>query len=92
MKYILILLTLLATNASANNDVIIFGGIFAYNNDIELDTNLLSPNGYFGIKVSHAIDNTITISTGIKHESSIPYKEINSGFDGVFFELEFKIN
>ncbi len=89
-----IFLMLLSFNIQASDfDVYLFGGFFAYNDDrTKYDYNGLSPNGYFGVKVKYKMTNRLSLDGGLKHESSTGYREHGEGFNGVFTELNLKIN
>lgn len=81
------------TNAQGG-EVQIFGGFFAYHDsrpDFHLDYSGYSPNGYFGIRYMHHIDDWVSVSAGWKHESSIAYKEYAGGFNGVFMEASITV-
>lgn len=98
-NFILIITSIIAIMCSpasqANNDIYIFGGIFAYNegaSGTKPDYKGLSPNGSYGIGLEHKIDESTSFSIGWKHESSISYREEGSGFNGFFFEAKMKLD
>lgn len=92
MKYLLIMILLLPAVVHANNHITAFGGLFAYSdNDTTKDYSGISPNGYYGVKYTHRFDSTVSVATGLKHESSVGYKEEGKGFNGVFLEMEMKL-
>jgi len=76
------------------NGYYVFGGAFAYNdgdNGTEPDYDGLSPNGYFGIKYMYEFDDFIYVQAGLKHETSMSYREVGYGFNGVFFDVNLKL-
>jgi len=91
MKYIIILM-FISFNVEADG-FYVFGGGFSYNdNSTEADYKGLSPNGYLGIKYVHFSSSDLFIQVGFKHESSVGYREIGSGFNGLFADFNLKIN
>jgi len=91
LKYILTIL--LSFNASAG-DIFAFSGVFAYDDGVggtHKDYDGLSPNGYFGVKYRQD-NHGLSYEVGLKHESSMGYKEKGGGFNGVFFQVDFKLN
>lgn len=92
MKTILMLILLTISFQSNAGDVLVFAGFFSYDdNETRYDYNGLSPNGYYGIKYRHNIDEKFSIEAGFKHESSTKYKEQGKGFNGLFFGAELKV-
>jgi len=93
LKIILVVMCLLSFHCHAG-DVFAFSGVYAYDDGqsgTQKDYNGLSPNGYFGIKYRQNINDVLEFETGFKHESSMAYREVGNGFNGVFFEFGFKL-
>ena len=91
-----ILLTLAASvfySPQAKADgVYLFGGVFAYDDKAtQADYDGLSPNGSYGIKYMHSVSRRFHVEAGIKHESSMAYREKGDGFNGVFANFNLKV-
>lgn len=92
MKNLLLALIMLLPTQVHAIDVYVFGGFFAYSDaEVMHDYKGLSPNGYFGVKATHTVDDTLSVSFGFKHESSTGYQEVGPGFEGVFLESQIKV-
>lgn len=83
---------MLITTIAQAGDFYFFGGFFAYNDTMTApDYKGLSPNGFYGIKYTETFDKGLSIEAGIKHESSISYREEDGGFNGVFTQLNVRL-
>ena len=90
MKHLILIISLLSSPAYAN-DCYLFAEVFAFDDrDTQQDYSGLSPLGTYGMKCAHSFDERTSIYTGLKHTSSIGYREIGKGFQGVFFGAQYK--
>lgn len=88
MKYILLLIPMIA-NAGG---FYVEGEVFAFSEiQTEQDYSGLSPFASYSFKYKEYVSNNFAVSVGVKHQSSIGYKEKGKGFNGPFVNFELRV-
>jgi len=95
MKNIIFILLLSISAQTKADGFYVFGGVYAYDDGnvsgTKADYDGISPDAYYGIKYIYDVTDRLFLSTGWKHQSSVSYREVGGGFQGVFADFNLKI-
>lgn len=88
MKWLILLMPMIANAGS----FYIEGEIFAFDDTATVnDYQGLSPFASYSFKYKEQISSELFLSVGVKHQSSMGYREVGKGFNGPFANFELRV-